>query len=291
MAKFFIFPFATAGDKTAIPDDTQPSGAVSYETGFGPDYQKDLATDPDAKPIPRPESNQLYFDITDAIRQYQTLGVPDFITTADNGGVPFPYDIYARVRYDDGGGFQIYESMEDTNTNLPSDVASWRVISNNAGGVVTGTIIDFGGTVAPTGYLPCDGAAVSRTTYAALFGAIGTTWGVGDGSTTFNVPDFRRRTAIGSGGTGTGIIGNAVGDIGGAETYALTISNMPSHSHPGSAVQVRTTGPIGAPANSVTSSDVVTGPASAPLSIAPEGGGVAHTIMQPSAVTLKCIKI
>lgn len=56
--------------------------------------------------------------------------------------------------------------------------------------VPTGTILPFGGTTAPAGYLLCDGSAVSRTTYAALFAVIGTTYGLGDGSTTFNLPQL-----------------------------------------------------------------------------------------------------
>lgn len=56
-----------------------------------------------------------------------------------------------------------------------------------------GSIIPFGGTSLPAGYLACDGSAVSRTTYADLFSVIGTTWGAGDGSTTFNVPNFTDR--------------------------------------------------------------------------------------------------
>jgi microcystin-dependent protein len=60
----------------------------------------------------------------------------------------------------------------------------------------------YAGTSVPTGFLACDGSAVSRTTYAALFAVISTTWGIGDGSTTFNVPDMRDRVPIGS-GTGT----------------------------------------------------------------------------------------
>ena len=59
------------------------------------------------------------------------------------------------------------------------------------GAVPPGQIADFGGTTAPTGWLICDGQAVSRTTYAALFAYIGTTWGVGDGITTFNVPGLQ----------------------------------------------------------------------------------------------------
>ena len=61
----------------------------------------------------------------------------------------------------------------------------------SAGGVPSGTIITFSASTAPTGYLKANGAAVSRTTYAALFAAIGTQYGAGNGSTTFNVPDLR----------------------------------------------------------------------------------------------------
>ena len=98
--------------------------------------------------------------------------------------------------------------------------------------IPVGAMLDYAGAgIVPSGYLLCDGSPVSRTTYADLFTAIGTTWGVGDGSTTFDLPDSRRRVAVGSGGTGTGTLGNAVGDMGGAETQTLTVAEMPAHSH------------------------------------------------------------
>lgn len=91
--------------------------------------------------------------------------------------------------------------------------------------VPIGTILDFAAATAPTGYLVCDGSAVSRSTYAALFAVIGTTWGSGNGSTTFNVPDFRGRTSIGSGtGTGGNATAHALGSKGGDE-------ELQSHSH------------------------------------------------------------
>jgi len=93
-----------------------------------------------------------------------------------------------------------------------------------------GSMLDFAGTVSPTGWLLCDGSAVSRSTYSALFTAIGVTWGVGDGSTTFNLPNMTRRLGMGSGGSGTAIIGNAVGNIGGAETHTLTSAQIPNTS-------------------------------------------------------------
>ena len=96
-------------------------------------------------------------------------------------------------------------------------------------GIVTanpiGTVIDWAGSGSPPStYLECNGSAISRSTYSDLFAVLGTTWGAGDGSTTFNLPDLRRRVTMGSGGTATGTIGNSVGNTGGAETHVLTES-------------------------------------------------------------------
>lgn len=101
-------------------------------------------------------------------------------------------------------------------------------------GVPVGMIMDFGGSVTPTGYLACNGSAVSRTDYAELFAVIGTTWGAGDGSTTFNLPDLRGRAAIGSGtGTASDATAHSLGSSGGAETHTLTSaqSGVPTHMH------------------------------------------------------------
>lgn len=84
--------------------------------------------------------------------------------------------------------------------------------------VPSGAIVAYGGAAAPTGWLLCDGSAVSRTTYADLFSAIGETYGAGDGMTTFNVPDMRGRVSVGA-GTGAGLTARTLGDTGGAETH------------------------------------------------------------------------
>jgi len=97
--------------------------------------------------------------------------------------------------------------------------------------VPVGTLLDFAGATPPAGYLLCNGQAVSRTTYAVLFAVLGSTWGGGDGSTTFNLPDLRRRVTIGAGGTAVAGPGTALGNNGGAETVALTLGNIPSHMH------------------------------------------------------------
>lgn len=92
----------------------------------------------------------------------------------------------------------------------------------------TGAIMDFGGTAAPVGFLINDGSAVSRSTFANLFGVIGTIYGPGDGSTTFNLPNKQRAVSVGAGGTGTGTLGNTPGSTGGAENVTSTQN---SHNH------------------------------------------------------------
>ena len=96
--------------------------------------------------------------------------------------------------------------------------------------VPTGTRFRYAGSSAPTGFLICDGSEVSRTTYADLFAAIGTAFGPGDGSTTFNLPDSRERVSIGV-GTGAGLTARSRGDEIGASSHTLTEAEMASHDH------------------------------------------------------------
>jgi len=111
---------------------------------------------------------------------------------------------------------------------------------------VSGMIMPYAGTSAPSGWLLCFGQAISRSTYADLFSALGTTYGVGDGASTFNLPDLRGRVIAGQddmGGasadrltnptstTTGGIDGDTLGATGGLETHIVTDAQMPSHNH------------------------------------------------------------
>jgi microcystin-dependent protein len=92
-------------------------------------------------------------------------------------------------------------------------------------GFPAGFVWLYAGSSLPTGWLRCDGAAISRTTYAALFDAIGTTYGVGDGSTTFNLPNYKGRVPAGRDAGQAEF--DTLGETGGAKTHTLTASELP----------------------------------------------------------------
>ena len=98
-------------------------------------------------------------------------------------------------------------------------------------GLATGQLLDFAGTVVPAGFLECNGAEVSRSTYADLWSAIGTTYGTAQAATDFKLPDFRGASATGAGGTRVAGPGVAVGSTHPTDTVALAAGNLPQHAH------------------------------------------------------------
>lgn len=91
--------------------------------------------------------------------------------------------------------------------------------------MLVGSIYMYAGSTAPSGFLICDGSAVSRTTYADLYSEIGNTYGPGDGSSTFNLPDLTGRVIVGVS------LSHSLGDTGGEETHVLMTSEIPAHNH------------------------------------------------------------
>lgn len=178
MTKFFKFPWAVQGDIVLPPDDLQPDGTFSYNQGFPFDYERPN-TDPTYKPVPRDGMNGILNEITGAIGELQRQGVPSYFPEAA------PYVNNAMVRYANAN----WRSTADNNSTVPGAVGSKWV---NLGAVTdVGDVKMVATNFAPPGWLKCNGATVSRTQYPDLFAAIGTRFGAGDGSTTFNLPDLR----------------------------------------------------------------------------------------------------
>lgn len=138
----------------------------------------------------------------------------------------------------------------------------------------TGTIHQYAGGSTPIWYLFCDGSAISRTTYAKLFGVTNTTFGIGDGSTTFNLPDLRQKFPLGKASSGTG---SSLGDTGGLIDHvhsidppSTTTSSDGSHNH---------TGVTGSPSTTVIATNLIGSAASTTHTHSiPTDGAHTHTI-------------
>lgn len=144
-----------------------------------------------------------------------------------------------------------------------------------------GSILPYAGSSAPTGWLICDGSAISRTTYSDLFTVCSTTYGVGDGSSTFNIPNLKGKIPVGLNSSETEF--DVLGETGGEKTHQLTIAEMPAHTHPGT---YRGTGSGGAEEmpGCGSYSDVTS-------HVVSQGGDGAHNNLQPYITLNYIIKI
>ena len=162
--------------------------------------------------------------------------------------------------------------------------------ANITGLLPTGAILPYGVTAAPTGYKLCDGSAHTRTgtSTSALFTVIGTLYGVGNGSTTFNVPDLAGKfmAGIGSGLTSVTagmIVGTTIGNTGGVQTVTLTTTQLPSFNHlAGSNTW----------SNRDDASNILqSGTSVASVSTTSTGGGGAHSNIPPALIVQFIIKL
>ena len=158
--------------------------------------------------------------------------------------------------------------------------------------IPSGAIFPYGGTTEPSNYLFCYGQDVNRTTYSDLFTAIGTTYGVGDGATTFALPDLRGRVVAGKddmGGTSAnrltdqsgGVNGDTLGDSGGLETHTLTTAQLAAHTH-------GVTGPIAG--GSAGGPGYFSGSGTSPVLSGSSGSDNAHNNVQPTFILNYIIK-
>lgn len=188
----------------------------------------------------------------------------------------------------------------------PTDAATVGQIGGSST-IPIGSTIEYWGATPPDGYLFAAGQAISRSTYAALFAILGTTFGSGDGSTTFNLPDCRGRVSAGrddmngsaagrltSGGSG--VNGVLLGATGGAQTVTLTTAEMPSHSHtvtdPGHSHTALERSFAGASGGLTGAEDGgTTGSATTGITLSNTGGGGAHNNVQPTIICNKIIKV
>ncbi len=155
----------------------------------------------------------------------------------------------------------------------------------------TGAILPWSVTVAPSGYLTCDGTAVSRSTYAALFAVVSSLYGDGNGSSTFNVPDLRGKFLAGF-DAGTSVLtsvtvgmieGNVIGNSGGTQAVTLSVAQIPSHTH-----EIKTAGAGGT--DPATYPDRSNDTADGGYATSATGGGGAHSNIPPALIVNFVIK-
>ena len=161
---YFDTPFGVDGTLTTVPDAVQSDGSVSYTQGFGVDYTLP-SSNPSYKYMPQGQFNQLFYDITSALQQYQQNGIPPFITTAMNGGTPYSYSQYAMVLY----GGVAYQSNTNSNTDTPPST-KWNIASFNLANVFTGSTTTgsanaqvLASLTPSTGFVPNNGQVIICT--------------------------------------------------------------------------------------------------------------------------------
>lgn len=205
MAKFFSIPFAEDGDRAPIPNNLQGDGSVSYQQGYGFDYERPPEDD-DRKLIERPEANQLYHDITAAIGEIQRYGAALWQAAAA------PYPLGAQVYHTDG----LWASVAAGNSQEPGTGSQWVRTMGVQDRTPIGVAMPYFGELSaiPPNYAICNGQN--------------------------GTPDLTNRMLVGSGGdfsrgeTGGSTQTQAAGQHNHAITvapHALTPPQIPAHTH------------------------------------------------------------
>ncbi len=175
-------------------------------------------------------------------------------------------------------------AINDTNLNNMQDMIKQDIDGAVSGDTLPiGSIIPFGSDAIPENWLLCNGAEISRETYAYLFNTLGTRYGDGDGFTTFNIPDLRGKVVTGKETTDTDF--DTLGKTGGEKTHKLIVEEMPAHNHTltnNTLVNRNMAGSGGAQGNNTV--------AGSTIECKNTGGGQAHNNLQPYTVCNFIIK-
>ena len=257
--------FGKFGSKAAaLPVNTQDPATIQALAAFGTGWEDAVLSG--SKPAIE-DMNSLFLLAFYQLAYLMQAGVAEWDTTT----------VYYIGSYANVAG-TLYQSLTDTNSgnNPASSATDWKVANERE----TGIIKDFAGAAAniPSGYLLCDGSAISRTTYSNLFSAIGTVWGVGDGSTTFLLPPAGIVT-VGYDSTQTEF--NSVGKTGGAKTHQLVKGELPNYI-------IRTN--VFTHETTYTKGDGSGAPFSKPVTLSSGGSDIPHNNLQPYGTVLKIIK-
>lgn len=258
------FDIAEAAVVHAISVPTESSGFASYPEGISRMALYTGNPSP-AWSVGTGSGTIITYNHDSANRMFQTYH-------SSAGGTQTP-QMWARTYHPSNGGggwtawVQIATPADSASMGIVGEIKMWPLVT------------------APTGWQVCDGSAISRTTYPKLFALLSTTYGAGNGTTTFNVPNMKGRTPVGYDSGQTEF--DAIGETGGAKTHTLSTSEIPAHVHAASAGGFTLGGTTGAYA-------VQTGASYGfgfDANTANAGGGGAHNNLQPYFTTQYIIKL
>ena len=272
------------------------------------EYDSTAANNTDVGGVNLAENSMLPSDVNNALREILShlrefadgtsgINVLSLIDDDDSHAIKIqgPSSITANTTFtlpDGDGSANQYLKTDGSGT------LAW--VSPSSFSLPAGLVFPYAGTSAPSGYLLCDGSAVSRSTYSTLFTAVATTYGTGDGSSTFNLPDLRGRVIAGQddmGGASAnrltnqtgGLDGDTLGATGGSETHTLTTAQLAAHTHGAGTYVANTTRRVGGGGSGshVDMSDAASNTAqtfSVSGTSGSAGSGAAHNNVQPTII-------
>jgi len=300
-----ITPGANVGTFLATPSSANLANAVTGETGSGAlMFGTSPSITTDIRPVSHDSSSlgtaalgfsDLFLG-TGAVITFGAASTPDLTVThgADTltiagGSLVLPVTgltVGSSIPFSDNAGTLTLQNVDAL------DATTTTTIQTALSGIPTGAVMAFSTSTAPSGWLLCYGQEVSRSTYAALFAVISTIYGIGDNSTTFNLPDLRGRVIAGEDdmggasanrltGTSGSLNGDTLGASGGSETHTLSTAQLSVHAH---SITTRNGANdylyVGGAAIGSTGTD----------STANAGSGEAHNNVQPTFILTYIIK-